>query len=243
MKGLPGERIRKARENAGLSQYELEAASGVKRATINAWENGLASLRLQRTEQRERVRRIAAALGVPESYIWEGKPDIERFSSTTENVRENTQATEGHQLVYLPYYGTVPAGNFDIPTSDVERRPVEDPRLAKEGRFLITATGDSMTPRIIHGDELLVERTTEPRDGVICLLKAEDGNTVKLLKRTRDGAWRLVPVNPEHPEIELVDGLQMIGVVLSYKRMTSTHSYIREFDEAGLRVPKSLLEH
>lgn len=60
------DRLRKARESAGLEQGELAELAGVSRATISAAENG------HRSPSRATVRLWAMATGVPLGWIEQG---------------------------------------------------------------------------------------------------------------------------------------------------------------------------
>lgn len=233
MRGFVGDRIKQARLARGLSQQDLADSTGIKRVTIHAWESGANQLRFQRTGQREAVRRIAAALGVTEAWLWEGKPATETLPLRDGTQEANIARTNDSPT--LPYYGTVSAGRFDLPECDVERRAVEDPDLVKEGRLLVTVVGDSMHPRLQHGDEIVVQRTEEPHHGLVSVLYAPgEGYTVKVTRRTPEG-WELAALNKDFPPVTLKDGLRIVGVVLGYKRRVSGTAWIREHDEAGLR--------
>ena len=63
-----GQQIKAARKAAGLTQKELGSRIGVTYQTVAQWENGL------RHPKWETIERIAAALGVPESYFWDTSP-------------------------------------------------------------------------------------------------------------------------------------------------------------------------
>jgi transcriptional regulator with XRE-family HTH domain len=70
-KTLWGQRIRRARHAAGLTQVQLAARIGVPQPVLSAWEVGL---RAPRDDNRIRV---AAALGIPAAqlFAYEAGPD------------------------------------------------------------------------------------------------------------------------------------------------------------------------
>ena len=71
-----GDRIRKAREHAGLEQADLANALYMSRAAISAWENG------HTTPAPRKVEVIARVCGVPASWLVTGGDD----STVTEEV-------------------------------------------------------------------------------------------------------------------------------------------------------------
>src|SRR3990167_9684870 len=67
MQAPSGKRIREAREQAGLSQVELGAAVGVRGEAVSGYERGTSSC------PAPRARKIARALGVPLSALYDGR--------------------------------------------------------------------------------------------------------------------------------------------------------------------------
>ena len=111
----------------------------------------------------------------------------------------------------------VPAG-FPSPAADHARKRIDlNEHLIrnKEATFIFRVKGDSMTGiGIYEGDELLVDRSIEPKHGNIVLAVLNGEFTVKRLHR-RGGVVKLVPENPIYPPIVLKDGeeLTIWGVV------------------------------
>lgn len=80
-----GDRIRKARENAGLTQTELAEAVGVRYQSVQQWEANATA------PTRARMAKLAAALGVSVSYIEFGVSAVAeepRAHSMTDEARE-----------------------------------------------------------------------------------------------------------------------------------------------------------
>lgn len=80
-----GERIRKAREAAGISQEELAQAAGTIKQTIYKYERGIVT-----NIPWDRVERMAAKLGVSSAYImgWINTPTPEEEPSLTPAQRD-----------------------------------------------------------------------------------------------------------------------------------------------------------
>ena len=80
-----GERIRQAREAAGISQEELAQAAGTIKQTIYKYERGIVT-----NIPWDRVERMAARLGVSSAYImgWIDTPTPEAEPSVTPEQRD-----------------------------------------------------------------------------------------------------------------------------------------------------------
>lgn len=77
--------------------------------------------------------------------------------------------------------------------------PTQDPNA-----YAIRCRGDSMRPRLKHGEFVIVEPGTEPHPGDEVLVKARDGRVmVKELVAVRDGMVRLLSVNETHGAISM----------------------------------------
>lgn len=85
------DRLRKARESAGLEQTELAELAGISRATISAAENGARPARAT-------LRLWALATGVPVTWLETGQPDREHGHDTA----PSTSARAGGLVYRVP---------------------------------------------------------------------------------------------------------------------------------------------
>lgn len=112
---------------------------------------------------------------------------------------------------------TVPAG-FPSPAADHTRKSLDlNEHLIrnKEATFLFRVKGDSMIGiGIYEGDELIVDRSIDPRHGNIVLAVLNNEFTVKRLHR-RGGVIKLIAENPIYPSIVVKEGEELViwGVV------------------------------
>lgn len=74
-----GEKIKQARQKQGLTQKQLGELCGMADSAIRRYESGRGNPTLKT------IRRMADALGVPESYFWVTSP----FSSLDEAIQEH----------------------------------------------------------------------------------------------------------------------------------------------------------
>ena len=111
----------------------------------------------------------------------------------------------------------VPAG-FPSPAADHTRKRLDlNEHLIrnKEATFVFRVKGDSMIGiGIYDDDELLVDRSIEPKHGNIVLAVLNNEFTVKRLHR-RGGVVKLIAENPIYPHIVVKDGEELMiwGVV------------------------------
>ncbi len=147
----------------------------------------------------EFVRQHKAGLGVP--------PGGEIFAVATQPPRRR-----------FPYMAHRVAAGFPSPADDyVERRIDLNETLIQhpEATFFLRVKGQSMVDAgIDDGDELIVDRAIVPEHGRIVIAAVDGELTVKRFYR-RAGVVKLVAENPQHPDIELVEGQEMLvwGVV------------------------------
>jgi DNA polymerase V len=112
---------------------------------------------------------------------------------------------------------SVPAG-FPSPAADHTQKRIdlnEHLILNREATHIFRVKGDSMTGiGIYEGDEVLVDRSLEPRHGNIVLAVLNNEFTLKRLYR-KGGIIKLVAENPLYPPLIVKEGddLTIWGVV------------------------------
>lgn len=167
------ERIKERREALGMSQEELATKIGYKsRSSINKIELGVHQL------TQRKIKAIADALNVTPNYIL-GIEDDEQDAQT------------------IPVYDRVAAG---IPIEaisniiDFEEIPADWP-----GEYAgFRVKGDSMMPRILEGDVLIVRKQSDAESGdvVVAMINGQDATVKKLVKL--EHGIQLQPFNPAY---------------------------------------------
>ena len=137
-----------------------------------------------------------------------------------EGVRAQVwRRTEPGPVVYLPVRGSPVAAGFPSPADDYAEDTIDlNAHLIHRGHeaatFIVRASGWSMFGAGIHdGDEVVVDRALEPRDGSV-VVAAIDGELVIKRLRIRAGKPVLVSENPHYPERVISHGehLEIWGV-------------------------------
>ena len=162
--------LRKAMFLRGMKQVELSRATGLTDSQISSWYNG------RYRPNAEAMTKIAAALGVTTDYLL-GKEEIPIAKLTLPQFHD------------VPVLGSVAAGTPIIAQEDVIGTVMTDKNV-----FALRIKGDSMSPRIMDGDIVLVRQQDAAEDGDLVIAEIDGEATCKVLKRSH-GAVMLVPFN------------------------------------------------
>ncbi|TFD33772.1 LexA family protein [Cryobacterium cryoconiti] len=125
------------------------------------------------------------------------------------NVSEDKFARAAPEAVHAGFPSPA-AGYYDGPV-DLNRHLIQDPTAT----FIVRVSGDSMTGAgIFDGDEIIVDRSLDARDGSVVVAVVDSELTIKRLRIDESGI-RLVPENPAYPDIVLgeMSELTIWGVV------------------------------
>ena len=104
-----------------------------------------------------------------------------------------------------------PATDYMTQAIDLNKELVRHPAATFYGRVV----GDSMIDAgVEEGDILVIDRSLEPQDGDMAVCFVDGEFPLNRLCFT-DGGLKLVPANPNYPEIEITEGVEFImwGVV------------------------------
>lgn len=116
-----------------------------------------------------------------------------------------------------------PADDYVEHSLDLNEHIVRNPPAT----YFVRAVGDSMEGAGIRsGDLLVVDRSIDPRPGLIVIASVQGEYTVKTLERSA-GRLRLAPANPRYAAIDITSDsdLEIWGVV--------THVIHRTLPEGG----------
>ncbi|THJ36170.1 translesion error-prone DNA polymerase V autoproteolytic subunit [Lampropedia aestuarii] len=119
----------------------------------------------------------------------------------------------------LPMFSSVPAG-FPSPADDFLHKHIDiGAELVKhpQATYLLRIAGTSMRDAgIFDGDIVVIDKAVEPKHGHIVIAVVDGEFTCKQLFR-KGSLTKLLPANPDYPEIIFSDGqtLEVWGVVTS----------------------------
>lgn len=164
-----GDRIKLRREELGLSKTELAKAAGSSITMVSKWEAGM-------TMGIEYAAKICEKLEV--SLIWlyyGGMNSAATCVSIKIPIVGNTQAGPDKEWLNLDYPVGYGDGYIDFPA---------------KGRnvYALKVIGDSMSPRILEGEAVIVDPDSEPATGEEVIVILNNGDVmVKTLAAIRDG--------------------------------------------------------
>jgi phage repressor protein C with HTH and peptisase S24 domain len=201
------DRLRTARKRKGLSQKKLEEISGVGQGTISKIERGGQGNSASDVD-------LAMALDIHPAWLTNGD---ERYApawlltpdqSTPLKITEPENNYRSMQLRHAPVVGMAQLGDkgywcdMDYPQGFGDGYipwPSRDKDI-----YAVRCVGDSMRPRIRHGEFVIVEPNREARPGDEVLIKSHDGRVmVKIFMYKRDGHYYFESVNDAHPSISI----------------------------------------
>lgn len=172
-----GEKVRMYLKEHKIKQSFLANKLGISRQNLNSLLKG--------NMRGNNLHKIANALGVSVTELIENRPP------------PNFSDLKG--WVKLPVIGKVPAG---VPIEAIEEHAGEvvvPPGQAKPGCFALKVAGDSMSPRILDNDVVVVAPCPDPRNGQIVVTRVNCDGEVTLKRFQRDGdVVALVPENPNY---------------------------------------------
>ena len=124
------------------------------------------------------------------------------------------------EVVNVPIVGTVAAGQPILATENIEGYfPIPSEYMPNEQSFMLKVKGESMiNAGILDGDQVIVEKQSDARNGDIVVALLEDSATVKTFYR-EDGHIRLQPENDTMDPIIVDHDIQILGKVFGVFRL------------------------
>lgn len=200
--------IKQLRETQGMSQDDLAKLTGyTNRSSIAKIEKGEVDL------PRSKIIAFAKALKTsPMSLMgWE------KESSNVEPIHVG-------KTIRVPVYGRIPAGVPIEAVEEIEDYIDVDVETA-DGKELLAlkVVGDSMYPKYLDGDYVLIQRQPDCESGQDCAVRVNGCDvTLKRVIKQTDGIM-LQPINPEYEPkkydyTDEFNPVYIIGVVIELRR-------------------------
>lgn len=188
--GTLGQRLRQAREQAGLSQSELARRVGIKQPTVSDLEQ-------DKSKDSRYTVQLAKATGANATWLATGRGEM----ATREPLADYEFLRD------VPIIGCAKAGHEDghfeqieMPDATVQFNTRDDQAYA------LIIRGDSMSPRIRAGEIIVVTPSREPHPGDDVIVATTSGRKmVKHFLYRRQGTVALGSINEAHSIITLPD--------------------------------------
>nr|DAF59950.1 MAG TPA: Repressor protein CI [Siphoviridae sp. ctGz830] len=184
-----GDKIRKLREEKGLSQEELAQKMGYKSKTsIHKIEQGITDLPLSKVSE------FANILNTTSSYLmgWEDEPMIQpRF--------KNAEIIKSVRKKKLPLVGNIACGSPILNFNDTDEVDYIDADEDIVADFALRCVGDSMiNARIEDGDLVFIDKDARVKDGDIAAVSIDFEITLKRVY-FKENSVVLMAENPKIP--------------------------------------------
>lgn len=204
------ERIKDLCTKKKLTITTLEKQCELSQNSIKKW--GVVS------PKADSLNRVASSLNVSVDYL---------LGRTENKDNSSMDKFPSEEILYLPVYATVAAGfnkniearNFD---GDIQEIPISIVRgYNKEDLFVFEVSGDSMYPKFIEGDRVLVVRQSSVDSGdtaIVCYNGDEDGTIKKVMYEPGCDYVDLIPINSAYNPVriqgESLEDCRIIGKVI-----------------------------
>lgn len=201
-------RLKDLRKSAKMTQQHLATLLGITQATLSGWENGKFEIDINS------VKKISQIFNVSSDYLL-------GFSDIPDNPSALLHPKSG---IKIPVLGKVQAG---IPIDAIEEiLDYEEitPEMASQGKhFALMVRGDSMYPRFVEGDVVIVrcQNDVDTGDIAVILVNGNDA-TVKKIKKSPQGIT-LIPLNAAYDYINYTNEdierlpVQILGKVVELR--------------------------
>lgn len=203
-------RIQQAMDIRGLKQTDLVERTKISKGSLSSYVSG------RYAPKQTNIYLLAKALNVNVEWLMGADVPMTYF--------KEVHSVEHNPAVRIPVLGRVAAGipiNAVEETIDWEEIPAE--MVGSDEYFGLRIKGDSMSPRIMDGDTVIVRRQDDADTGdiVIAIVNGNDGVCKKL--RKTDSGIMLISLNPaydpmvfDHSDIDTIP-VNIIGRVVELR--------------------------
>lgn len=180
-----------------ITQEELGKALGIKKAAV--------SLKMQNELKKDEIEKICKYFDISESIImWSGYSEKDQNGNSDDcfdvPVRGEVQASMG--------YGVQVYDESQTGTYSISKKLAKDIGVNLNNCEMIFAKGDSMTPTIIGGDSLLVDKSKiEIYDGSIYCVRIDGLLYAKRLQKLSNSKLKVISDNKDYEPI-IIDFLK-----------------------------------
>ena len=183
------ERLRLARERAGLGQKEVAAALGVKRPTITYYELG------KRKPDPDRLPEIARVLNTTVAFLAEETDDPHRPVPDEIPIGKTRRIPI---VEHITFGAPVTAENFGSEWEEV----MEEEMDGEATYFFLRVKGNAMEPKMDAGSLALVREQPTVEDGQIAAVLLRGKEEVEFYRVYEDGKRLILKAdNPTYPPI------------------------------------------
>lgn len=204
------DRLKKALEYRNMKPIELSEKTKIPKSAISQYMSGYAK------PKQDRIDIISEALNISPAWLL----------GYDTNISKDTNPISDKKGVRINVVGSVPAGVPVEAITDIidwEEIPQEWTRGGKE-YIGLKVKGDSMYPKYIENDTIIVLITPDCDSGQDCVVFVNGYDaTLKKVRKNENGTITLIPFNREYPEKTYGKGainedITILGKVVEIRR-------------------------
>lgn len=202
--------IKQRRQEIGKTLEEVGKEMGVSKATVQRWESGEI-----KDMRRGKLVDLARALDTTPAYLmgWDEQPEFDPF--TIPNI-------ERPSFQRVPLLGDIACGEPILAEENVEEYVKVSASVKCD--FILRCKGDSMSPRLLAGDIVLIRQQPDVTDGQIAAVLIDGEATLKhVYHLPHRGGLQLVSDNPAYTPMlytnENCDSIRILGRAVAYQRL------------------------
>jgi len=208
-----GETIKAMRKKSKLTQTDIAQLLQIHQTAVSQWEKG------RTLPDVLSLKRLSELFCVPMESLLKGDAEIEANPEWYEAVRDKLK----HRRLRVPILGSVQAG---VPVSAIEDiigyEDISEEYSDGREYFCLRVRGDSMEPRLVEGDVVIVRHQQSADTGDIVVAMIDGETTVKKFKSHENGV-ELIPFNDKYSPLfysceSISDGsFSILGKVVEFK--------------------------
>lgn len=183
----------------GVKNIDVSRATGIVASTFSDWKKGKSSPKY------DKIQKIADYFGVEPDWL-SGKSEfktkkemLQHFDDITDIPALKSDVFRLERGMKIPVLGNVAAGTPIFAEENYIGSEEISEELASTGEFFgLKIKGDSMSPRIMEGDTVIVRQQDDAESGdIVIVLINGDSATCKRLMKYQEGI-ALISFNPAY---------------------------------------------
>lgn len=177
---------------------KLERATQLSNGSIIKWETSSPKV--------ENLQKIALYFNVTIDYL---------LGSEENNLPSNLVPLDSSELITFPIIASISAGYDSVPVFNDDGENIDVPLSVLRTRnpndyFVLKVKGNSMYPKFLPGDKVLVFRTSSVDSGSIVAVgyNGDEATLKRVIYKIGEDWMELVPLNPEY-EVKKIIGTDL----------------------------------
>lgn len=203
-----------------VTAYQVGKATGISTSTLSEWKKG------KYTPKMDKLQKIADYFNVPVDYLLTGEKKSPDNMSEDDNINKIINALKRNPDVMLvtptrkvPIVGSIACGTPILAEQNIEG--YLDVEVKSNVDFALTCKGDSMSPKLLNEDVVLIHRQPVVENGETAAVLIGEEATLKRVY-IRENSIILAPENLNYEPIHLtgedMSNVSILGKVVGYVR-------------------------